>query len=284
MKNSQNNLSVRIIAGVIALILIMGILFVTNAFVGNPISAMMANRAIEQYVNRNYSFLDLEVENAIYNFKTSGYMARAKSKTSMDTKFAIYYSNGKVQRDDYENYVLGGFNTLQRLSDEYSYIAKEIIAQELDFEDNRTMVTYNKDDYGNTQDIIKLDMKFDRNLPLDAEVIININLKNNSLEEVAEVLIEAHEVFLNNDCVFNKYGLYTEENNEGRMVSVHGVTPKDIEGGKLLEQLEKALEQDELRKKEIKEREKVENREDVKNMEEIKDKEVVEDISVYIRE
>lgn len=284
MKSRNNKLAVRIVAGVIALILILGILFVTNAFVGNPISAMMANRAIERYVNQNYSFLDLEVEKAIYDFKSSGYMARANSKTSMDTKFAIYYRYGKVQRDDYENYVLGGFNTLQRLSDEYSYIAKGIIAQELGFKDNRTMVTYNKDAYEDTKDIIKLDMKFDRTLTLDAEVIINIDLKNNSLEEVAEVLTEAHEVFLNNDCVFNKYGLYTEEDNEGRMVSVHGVTPKDIEGGKLLEHLKKALEQEELRKKEIKEREDVENREDIKNMEELKDKEVVEEISVYIKE
>lgn len=281
MKSSQNNLAVRIVAGLLALILILGILFITNAFVGNPISAMMANRAIDRYINQNYSFLDLEVGKASYNFKTSGYMARANSKTSIDTKFAVYYRNGEI-RDDYENYVLGGFNTLQRLSDEYSYLAKKIIAQELGFEDNKTRVNYKKDEYEDNQDVIELDMKFDRTLPIDSEVIINIDLNNNTLEEVAEILIAAHRVFLTNDCLFNKYGLYAE-NDEGILISVHGVTPKDIEGGKLLKQLEKALEQEELRQKELEEGKYVEERED--RMDEVKDKEEIEEeISVYIRE
>lgn len=229
----------KIVAGLSALILIFGILFVTNAFVGNPISRALANKSIKSYVEQNYSFLDLEVEKPVYNFKFSSYMARAKSKTSIDTKFSIYYKNGKVQRDDYDSYVLGMFNTIQRLSDEYSALAKSLISKELGFEKNTTMVMYDKGEYEKGNKKLKLDMKFDRNLPMDAEVILRVDLKDNSIESIEKVLRDAHKVFLDNGCKFIKYGLYTEEN-DGMLVMVNDVTPAHIESGEFESLLKKA--------------------------------------------
>lgn len=239
MKDRKKSI-VKVFAGVIAIVLIAGILFVTNAFVGNPISAMLANRAIEKYIDQNYSHLDLEVEKAIYNFKDGAYMGRAKSRTSIDTKFAIYYRSGKVQRDDYEGYVLSKFNTIQRLSDEYSFIARDIIAKELGYKNNTTMVMFNKDEYANysNNDILELDMKFDKALPMDSEVLIRLDLEDNSLESMAKVLTDAHKAFVDNNCNFNKYGLYSEAN--GTYVSVHEVTPADIESGNLLSLIKEA--------------------------------------------
>lgn len=234
MKNNTR-LILKVAAAVIAITLIGGLLFFTNAFVGNPISAAIANRAIEKYVGENYPYLDLEVEKVIYNFKTGSYMARAKSKTSIDTQFAIYYRSGDI-RDDYESYVLGKFNTLQRLSDEYSVIAKNIIAEELGYENNTTIVLYKTDD--KAKDILELDMEFDRSLPLDAEVIIRLDLEDTSLEEVAKVLTEAHQAFLENNCYFTEYSLYGEKGDTH--VSVHGVTPEDIESGELIKLLKEA--------------------------------------------
>lgn len=241
MKNT-NKFPLKILAGVVAITLICSILFITNAFVGNPISAMMANKAIEKYVDKNYFSLDLEIEKARYNFKDASYVAMAKSKTSIDTKFAIYYRNGKVQRDDYESYVLGMFNTLQRLSNEYSTIAKDIVAKELGYENNTTMVMFNKDEYENSNDILELDMKFDKALPMDAEVTIRLDLKDNSLEGVAKVLTDAHKAFIDNNCNFKKYGLYAE--NDGMLVMVNEVTPADIESGELISRLEEAKNND----------------------------------------
>jgi hypothetical protein len=237
MKNI-NKLTLKILAGVVALVLIGGILFVTNAFVGNPISAMMANKDIEQYVDQNYSHLDLEIEKARYEFKNAGYMAKATSKTSIDTKFAIYYRDGKVQRDDYELYVLGKVNTLLRFSDEYSAIARNILAKELFYENNKTMVMYDKNAYENSNDIFELDMKFDKALPINAEVTLQIDLTDDSLEAIAKVLTNAHYAFTNNDCNFSTYSLSAE--NDGIQVTVYGVTPADIESGDLVSLLEKA--------------------------------------------
>ncbi|MBS4539456.1 hypothetical protein GOQ27_13350 [Clostridium sp. D2Q-11] len=241
MKNT-NKIILKIVAGVVAIALISGILFITNAFVGNPISAMMANRAIEKYVDENYSALDLIIAEARYNFKDASYVARAESRTSIDTKFAIYYRDGKVQRDDYKIHVLGMFNTLERLSDEYSTIAKEIVAKELGYENNTTMVMYDKEVYENANDVLELDMKFDKSLLLDTEVTIRLDLGANSLEGIAKVLTDAHKAFVNNGYNFKKYGLYAENN--GTLVMVNGVTPADIQSGELITLLKEAKNSD----------------------------------------
>ncbi|HDR5039254.1 TPA: hypothetical protein QCR75_005713 [Bacillus anthracis] len=243
IKNTKK-LTLKLLAGAVVVVLIVGILFVTNAFVGNPISAMMANKAIKQYVNQNYSYLDLKIEKVSYNFKFESYMARAKSKTSIDTQFAIYYRDGKVERDDYESYVLGMFNTLERLSDEYSAIAKKIIAEELGYENNTTMVVFNKAEYEKINDILELDMKFDKTLPLNSEVIIRLDLTDNSSEGIAQVLTDAHKAFVHNGCNFNKYDLYAENNDT--LVMINEVTPADIESGELTNLLEKAQSNDNI--------------------------------------
>jgi hypothetical protein len=238
MKNTTKQ-ALKILAGILAFVLIGGMLYITNAFVGNPVSAMLANNAIKQYVNQNYPHLDLEVEKAKYNFKTTGYMAMAESKTSIDTKFAIYYSQGKVQRDDYKDYVLGMLNTMIRLSNEYSKLTKEII-NELGYENNSTTVMFDKDLYGNNNTELELDMKFDKSLPIQAEVTIGLDSIDSSLEGIAKVLIDAHKAFVDNGCKFSLYGLYGEA--EGTSVMVYGVTPADIESGNLVDLLERAKE------------------------------------------
>lgn len=237
LKSKSKRQILKILAGITAIALICGIFFVTNAFVGNPISSILADKAIKEYVDKEYPFLDLEIEKAVYNFKGASYIGVAKSRTSIDTYFRICYRNGKVQSDTYESNVLKKFNTLQRLSAEYSHVAKNIIAKELGYQNNSTIVRYN-DENRNIDDIIELDMKFDRTLPIDTEVIIRLDLKDNSIEEISRVLINAHKAFIDNGCHFSKYGLFSE--NDEVLVMVNDVTPADIESGKLTNLLEEA--------------------------------------------
>lgn len=237
-KKESKRQVIKILAGITAIVLICGILFITNAFVGNPISAMLANQAIREYVDEKYPFLDLEIQKASYNFKDGSYVGKARSETSIDTQFNIYYRDGKVHWDDYENHVLKKFNTLQRLSSEYSLVAKEIIAKNLGYENNSTIVIYDIDESKNIEGILELDMKFDRTLPIDAEVTIRLDLKDSSIDEISEVLTDAHKAFIDNGCHFSKYGLFSENN--GVLVMVNEVTPVDIESGELTSLLEKA--------------------------------------------
>ena len=230
----------KIFIRLVAAMLIVGILIIVNTFFGNPISAMIANNAIRRYIDQNYSHMDLEIGKARYNFKDGSYVATVKSKTSIDTKFFIHYRGGKINRDTYESNVLGMFNTLDRLSKEYSATAKKIIAEELGYENNTTMVMYDKDEYenANANDILELDMEFDKALPISAEVTIRLDLKDDSLESIAKVLTDAHKAFADNGCSFRKYSLYAE--NDGMLVMVNEVTPSDIESGELIRPLEEA--------------------------------------------
>jgi hypothetical protein len=132
------------------------------------------------------------------------------------------------------------FNTRQRLSGEYSSFVKTLLSRELGFTNNTTMVRY----YDDPADILKLDMEFVKSLPLRAKVTIRFELTDNSTEGISKVLTDAHKVFVSNDCIFNEYGLFAE-NNE-MYVMVHGVTADDIEGGELANLLENSKNSDYL--------------------------------------
>ncbi|SDK70258.1 YfjL-like protein [Natronincola ferrireducens] len=237
MKNNKSAL--KIVALLVGICLIGGILFIANAFVGNPISAALANKAIRGYVAENYSSLDLEIGKARYNFKFGEYMARAKSTTSIDTHFAIYYRDGKVHRDDYEASVLGKYNTLSRLEDEYSELIIPILSQVPGLEDNRARVFVEKEEYEKINEAIELDMKLDKVLPIDMQVALRGNLDNISLDNIAGILENAHKVLLDHGCFFTGYDVFSEY--DGVLVMINDVTPSDIEGGELKKLLQEAL-------------------------------------------
>lgn len=238
----------KIIVLIIASSLIAVILFIANSFTGNPISSAFANRAIKDYAAQNYSSLDLEVEKAHYNFKYGGYMARAKSKSSIDNHFAIYYRNGKVQRDDYESYVLGKYNTLSRLEDEYSELVIPMLSKVVGLENNRAMVQVEKREYLKANENIKLDMNFNKTLPIDFNLTIRADLSDNSLKSIATILENAHKVLVYNGCTFTAYDISSEY--DGVLVMISNVTPSDIESGELEKLLQDAqnYEDDELDK------------------------------------
>ncbi len=229
MKNKTKAL--KIAALIIAVALIGMILFITNAFVGNPISSALADKGIKEYVAQNYSDLDLEVEKARYNFKSNEYMARAKSKSSIDTHFAIYYRGGQVTRDDYETYVLGKYNTLSRLEQECSKLVIPILSKIPELENNTTMVQIEKWEYEKARDDIKLDMKYEKNLPVDMKVNIRADLSDLSLKNMAEILENSYQILLNNDFRFTAYDIFSEY--DGVIVMINDVTPEDIESGEL---------------------------------------------------
>ncbi|MGL4912198.1 MAG: hypothetical protein ACRC3Y_07160 [Romboutsia sp.] len=112
--------SIKILSGVTAFLLIIGILYFANGLVGNPISKMMANKEVKELVNEKYSNLDLELEDARYNFKIGGYDIIAKSPNSRDTHFTISTNQfGKIYYDSYENDVVNRYNTFFRINSAY---------------------------------------------------------------------------------------------------------------------------------------------------------------------
>lgn len=237
MKNNKGLF--KIIALVMAIGLIGAILFVTNSFIGNPVSASFAKKAAKKHIEKNYSDLDLIIEKPRYNFKFGEYIVKASSKTSIDTHFNIYYRNGQIRYDDYDSYVLGKFNTLSRLQEECANLVRPILSEVQGLESNRTMVLVEKWEYEQKNGAIQLDMNFDRSLPVDMQITLQSDLENPSLKNVAHLLETAHHLLTNHGFKFTSYHLYSEH--KDILLMVDGVQPADIESGNLESLLEDAL-------------------------------------------
>ncbi|OON95178.1 MAG: hypothetical protein ATN31_11420 [Candidatus Epulonipiscioides saccharophilum] len=109
----------KIIAIIIAVSLILGLLFVTNSFVGNPVSKYLVDRNSDKYIEEQYSDLDL-VKEIGFEFKTSRYYVKLKSETIKDLYFSLDYSlTGQLINDLYENNITEGWNVLMRLDKDY---------------------------------------------------------------------------------------------------------------------------------------------------------------------
>lgn len=113
--------SVKVLAGVTAFLLIIGILWFANGLLGNPISKTIANNTSKEYVSENYSNMKLNVSDAYYSFKTGSYYVEIKSPTSKDTYFYLSISPfGKITYDSYESDVVDRYNTFNRINESYS--------------------------------------------------------------------------------------------------------------------------------------------------------------------
>lgn len=235
---SKKKSALKVAALITAACLIGFILMITNSFVGNPLSSAFAEKAIEKYAAGKYPSLGLEIGKVHYNFKENNYAAEAKSKTSIDTHFRIYYRNGKVQRDDYESYVTGKFNTLTRLEDEYARLVIPILSKVPGLENNRAMVSFEKWEYEKASENIKLDMKFDKTLPFQMKVTIRTDLDDTSLRNITGILVNCHKTLVDNGCLFTSYDIFSEYKDV--LVMISDVTPADIEGGELEKLLQDA--------------------------------------------
>lgn len=114
----------KIVLRLVAAALVCVALVFVNAFVGNPVSAMLARLSAQRYVAGEYGHLGLNIDKVGFNFKDGNYYAKVSSPTSEDTYFTIDISMlGRVERDTYES-VTGGFNTATRLNREYRELVR----------------------------------------------------------------------------------------------------------------------------------------------------------------
>ena len=119
-----------VIAAVVVAVL--GLLF-ANAFLGNPVSAILARNAVDRYVDEVYSHLDLQRSRFGYDFKTGGYFAYLTSETSPDTAFYIRTDMlGNIQQDSYDTWVAHKYNTELRIREEYRVLT-DTVFQSVDF-------------------------------------------------------------------------------------------------------------------------------------------------------
>ncbi len=116
----------KILALVVAIVLIIGVGLFANALVGNPVSKFLATKSANEYIEKTYSDKDFVIEEVTYDFKTGGYYARVTSPTSIDSHFSLSFDwMGKLVLDCYDD-VTTGWNTAMRLEDDYRNAVKAV--------------------------------------------------------------------------------------------------------------------------------------------------------------
>ena len=198
------------VAVIISIVLIVGVCVIANAFVGNPISKHIATNTAEKHLEEKYSDRDFEIEKVIYNLKDGNYHAFIKSPSSIDSHFTVLIDmSGNLKIDNYEYSVLTGWNTANRLGNEYREKVDEILdsqsfpyAVDIGFGDIEFIPTeYAKDpsvpDYAIIIEDLKLDGEYDINeLGSKAgKLTIYIDDETVSYERLAEVILDIKKIF-----------------------------------------------------------------------------------------
>lgn len=119
--------TLKMIALVIAISLMIGIALLANSLNGNPVSKMLAEKAADAYLEEHFPNTDYYIERVGFSFKFTGYYAHVRSETSIDTQFTLHIDMiGNVFFDTYED-VLQGSTTASRLEQEYRELTDQIL-------------------------------------------------------------------------------------------------------------------------------------------------------------
>ena len=195
---------------IISIALVIGVCVIVNAFVGNPISKHIATNTVEKHLEEKYRERDFKIEKVIYNLKDGNYHAFIKSPSSIDSHFTILIDMwGDLKIDNYEDSVLTGWNTANRLGNEYREKVDEILdsqsfpyAVDIGFGDIEFIPTeYAKDpsvpDYAIIIEDLKIDGEYDINeLGSKAgKLTIYIDDETVSYERLAELILEIKKIF-----------------------------------------------------------------------------------------
>ena len=195
---------------IISIALVIGICVIVNAFVGNPISKHIATNTAEKHLEGKYSDRDFEIEKVIYNLKDGNYHAFIKSPSSIDSHFTVLIDMwGNLKIDNYEDSVLTGWNTANRLGNVYREKVDEILdsqsfpyAVDIGFGDIEFIPTdYAKDPSVPDYAIIIEDLKFDGEYDINelgskaGKLTIYINDETVSYERLAELILEVKKIF-----------------------------------------------------------------------------------------
>ena len=121
----------KIVAIVLAIILIAFAVLLVNAFWGNPISKALAQNTAQKYFQQTYSNTDYELGNVTYSFKDGFYYAPISSPSSIDTHFSLAIDAfGRLHHDYFADYVTTGRNTISRLETDYRQAVEAVFQSE----------------------------------------------------------------------------------------------------------------------------------------------------------
>ena len=200
----------KIAAFVFAIALIVGVCIFANALVGNPISKAVATNTAEKHIEENYADKDFEIERVTFSFKDGYYHAFISSPSSIDSDFTILVDMwGKLRYDTYEDRVLSGGNTADRISRDYRAEVDKVLDSQafpynehigygdFDFYPRVHLEEYSVPEYALITEDLTLDAFYDVN-ELGAKhgkLTIYIDDDTVSYERLSEILLDIRRIF-----------------------------------------------------------------------------------------
>ena len=200
----------KIAAFVFAIALIVGVCVFANALVGNPISKAMATNTAEKHLEENFADKDFEIERVTFSFKDGYYHAFIYSPSSIDSDFTILVDMwGKLRYDTYEDRVLSGGNTADRISRDYRAVVDKVLDSQafpynehigygdFDFYPRVHLEEYSVPEYALITEDLTLDAFYDVN-ELGAKhgkLTIYIDDDTVSYQRLSEILLDIRRIF-----------------------------------------------------------------------------------------
>src|SRR5699024_4312671 len=174
---------------------------------------------VEEYFETHYGDRDYVIDKMFNNYPVSGYVAKISSPSSPDTHFEIVHvSKGEVE-DTYEEDVLSGSNTLERVEDAYNQLVNKTIEEnDVDFDYSSVCGRYfsswdDSDELFLNPEDLQLDKEYDvRDLGAKhGQIAIYANDEEIEYETVEQIMLQVKEIIDDADIPFLKMSVTLEE-------------------------------------------------------------------------
>lgn len=279
-KNKKKNTEILLSSVAITLILSFFIGFIVMAY-GNPVSHLLAKKAVKEYIAEEYAELDLSMTSVNYSLADEGYNVGVHVENSRDVWFFVYTDmKGNIRYDTYEEFVLSGRNTYSRVNANYSNKV-DVLLKEKDFPyeyysiwanlEHERIDIYRENEheysgkwYGMKTTILEIDKAYNTEELNElgkqyGHIDIMIEDEEASAEKMAEILLDTKAYFDEAGIAFFAIDVYLEEVLEqdsgdgifiGNTMYVEEFLSSDIYEEGLVERVQKAYEDAENKRKE----------------------------------
>lgn len=114
-------------AFLLAVVLLAGVLYLTNMLTGYPVSYYVVKHSLNTYMDEHYADTDFVAEKPEHSIKLGGFTVWVNSPSSPDTRFMMKFnSDGSLDYDSYNTDVKSGYNTALRLSRQYNKLCETV--------------------------------------------------------------------------------------------------------------------------------------------------------------
>ncbi|MGI6616228.1 MAG: hypothetical protein ACOX30_09510 [Dethiobacteria bacterium] len=223
----------RLLAGLTALLLLAALLLMANSFVGNPFTAGAAKQKGREYLKERYGHLDLKIEEVAYNPKDSSYSISVLSGTSRDTHFSLAYREGEIYLDNYEDTVLSGMNTMDRLCDEYKKRLTSLVQANMGGVVSISVMPEKLNRYD-----LDLDAPFDERLVQNVEISVRTT-GGNDAEHLADTLKALFSLMMERGYGAARFSITGER--EGDLTELMNISAAHVAGDDLEAVLQRAI-------------------------------------------